>query len=229
MDMKKILWTLALVFTFQVMAVSVQAAPKNSASRQVVAYSDTTSLDSAMTAAMGNWDDADDWDDWDEWEHANSTSLMEKMGVENVLLDGIGGMFFVIVVLIIIFILAPVALIGIILYFVFRNRKEKMKLMEMAIKNGKTIPLDAMGTPCAGGDDYLWNKGIRQVFVGAGLALLLWFILDGLGLAIGGFVMILGFGNMAIGHNVMKRKREQNLRDQYYRQNREETTSEEQK
>ena len=212
MDMKKILWTLALVFTFQVMAVSVQAAPKNSASRQVVAYSDTTSLDSAMTAAMGNWDDADDWDDWDEWEHANSTSLMEKMGVENVLLDGIGGMFFVIVVLIIIFILAPVALIGIILYFVFRNRKEKMKLMEMAIKNGKTIPLDAMGTPCAGGDDYLWNKGIRQVL-----------------LAIGGFVMILGFGNMAIGHNVMKRKREQELRDQYYRQNREETTSEEQK
>ena len=66
--MKKILWTLAFVFALQVSASTALAAPKDTVN-QVEAYSDTTSLDSTMNAAMGNWDDPDDWDDdWDEWE-----------------------------------------------------------------------------------------------------------------------------------------------------------------
>ncbi|MBP5712755.1 MAG: hypothetical protein J6W77_07190, partial [Prevotella sp.] len=143
-----------------------------------------------MTADMGGWDDADDYsDDWDDWESSDAKELREMMGLNGLF----GGAFFVIVVCFIFFVLAPVAVIGIILYFVYKNRKEKMRLMEMAIKNGKTIPMDVLGTPCKRGDE-LWNKGIKQVFLGAGLAILLGIIIDELGLAIGALITLIGLG-----------------------------------
>ena len=228
MNMKKILWTLAFVFALQVSASTALAAPKDTVN-QVEAYSDTTSLDSAMNAAMGNWDDPDDWDDdWDEWENANSTSLVEKMGIGDGMAEGLAGMVFAVVVLFIIFILSPVALIGIILFFVYKNRKQKMKLMEMAIKSGNTIPLETMA-PSPTRNDYLWNKGIKQIFTGVGLAILLYVIIGNLGLAIGAFIAILGIGNMAIGHNAMQKRKEQELYDQYVNQTKKEEPTENEK
>ena len=226
--MKKILWTLAFVFALQVSASTALAAPKDTVNK-VEAYSDTTSLDSTMNAAMGNWDDPDDWDDdWDEWENANSTSLVEKMGIGDGMAEGLAGMVFAVVVLFIIFILSPVALIGIILFFVYKNRKQKMKLMEMAIKSGNTIPLETMA-PSPTRNDYLWNKGIKQIFTGVGLAILLYVIIGNLGLAIGAFIAILGIGNMAIGHNAMQKRKEQELYDQYVNQTKKEEPTENEK
>ena len=182
-----------------------------------------------MNAAMGNWDDPDDWDDdWDEWENANSTSLVEKMGIGDGMAEGLAGMVFAVVVLFIIFILSPVALIGIILFFVYKNRKQKMKLMEMAIKSGNTIPLETMA-PSPTRNDYLWNKGIKQIFTGVGLAILLYVIIGNLGLAIGAFIAILGIGNMAIGHNAMQKRKEQELYDQYVNQTKKEEPTENEK
>ena len=86
---------------------AMAAAPKDTVS-QVEVYSDTTSLDSAMTADMGDWDDADDgfYDD-DDWESSDSRTLVGRMG-----LDGMfGSMVFVIVICFIFFVLAPVAVL----------------------------------------------------------------------------------------------------------------------
>lgn len=223
MNMKKILWTLAFVFALQMGGMSAMAAAPKDTVSQVEVYSDTTSLDSAMTADMGDWDDADDgfYDD-DDWESSDSRTLVGRMG-----LDGMfGSMVFVIVICFIFFVLAPVAVIGIILYFVYRNRKEKMRLMEMAIKNGKTIPMDVLGTPCKRGD-VLWNKGIKQVFLGVGLAILLGIIIDELGLAIGALVTLIGLGNLAIGYSEKQKQRDQDLRDRYFNQDKEESVEEE--
>ena len=221
--MKKILWTLAFVFALQMGGMSAMAAAPKDTVSQVEVYSDTTSLDSAMTADMGDWDDADDgfYDD-DDWESSDSRTLVGRMG-----LDGMfGSMVFVIVICFIFFVLAPVAVIGIILYFVYRNRKEKMRLMEMALKSGKTIPMDVLGTPCKRGD-VLWNKGIKQVFLGVGLAILLGILIDELGLAIGALITLIGLGNMAIGYSEKQKQRDQDLRDRYFNQDKEESVEEE--
>ena len=93
--MKKILWTLAFVFALQMGGMSAMAAAPKDTVSQVEVYSDTTSLDSAMTADMGDWDDADDgfYDD-DDWESSDSRTLVGRMG-----LDGMfGSMVFVIVI-----------------------------------------------------------------------------------------------------------------------------------
>ena len=220
--MKKILWTLAFVFALQMGGMSAMAAAPKDTVSQVEVYSDTTSLDSAMTADLGGWDDADDYsDDWDDWETSDAKELRGMMGLNGLF----GGAFFVIVICFIFFVLAPVAVIGIILYFVYKNRKEKMRLMEMAIKNGKTIPMDVLGTPCKRGDE-LWNKGIKQVFLGAGLAILLGIIIDELGLAIGELITLIGLGTLAIGYSEKQKQRDQDLRDRYFNQNKEESVEE---
>ena len=220
MNMKKILWTLAFVFALQMGGMSaIAAAPKDTVS-QVEFYSDTTSLDSAMTADMGDWDE--DYDEYDEdWESLDSKTLVGRMGLNGMF----GSMVFVIIICFIFFVLAPVAVIGIILYFVYRNRKEKMRLMEMAIKNGNSIPMDVLGTPCKRGDE-LWNKGIKQVFLGVGLAILLGIIIDELGLAIGALITLIGLGNLAIGYSEKQKQRDQDLRERYFNQNKEESVEE---
>ena len=110
--MKKILFVLVLAIMTMAVPMEAQkkaATPKNDTVPQIEAYSDTTSLDSV---AMDDefWDDDDAWD---RMSSSDTNSLMSEIGVDG---GDIMGMFFVIVVLIIIFILAPVGLIGIILF-----------------------------------------------------------------------------------------------------------------
>ena len=192
------------------------ATPKNDTVPQIEAYSDTTSLDSV---AM----DDEFWDEdevWDRMSSPDTNSLMSEIGID----DGLLGMLFVIIVLIIIFILAPVGLIGIILFFVYKSRKQKMRMMEMAMKSGKQIPVEAVAMPSQKGED-VWNKGVKQIFLGAGVGLLLWVIIGKLGMAIGALITLIGIGNMAIGYGAKQKQKEQELHDRMFNKGSESRTS----
>ena len=213
--MKKIFLILVLAITTMAVPMNARhAVPKNDTIAAVEAFSDTTSTDSAAIADDFGWDDDDEWDD--EWESADTKSLMKELGFNNDMMEMVGGIIMVVVVLTIIFILAPIAIIGLILFFIYKSRKEKMRVMEAAIKNGKTIPMDAVGTPYVN-NDALWNKGVKQAFLGAGLAILLWFPLGTFGLAIGALIALIGCGNMVIGHNAKQKQREKEMQDQFSR------------
>lgn len=211
--MKKILLTLAFVLplAMAVQGAKTPAAPVDSTD-EVEVFSDTTSVDSVQAADP--WSDFDD--DWDDWDEADAHTIMNGLGIDDDSLVGVlGGMFTVLAILFIIFVLAPVALIGIILYFVYKNRKERMRLMETALKSGKQIPLDVTGTPYMR-NDQLWNKGIKQIFLGTGLAILLWVVLGNLGLAIGALIALIGCGNLIIAHNFKQRQKEKELSDRIF-------------
>lgn len=217
--MKKILFTLVLAIMTMAVPMEAQkkaATPKNDTVPQIEAYSDTTSLDSV---AMDDefWDDDDAWD---RMSSSDTNSLMSEIGID----DGLLGMLFVIIVLIIIFILAPVGLIGIILFFVYKSRKQKMRMMEMAMKSGKQIPVEAVGMPSQKGED-VWNKGVKQIFLGAGVGLLLWVIIGKLGMAIGALITLIGIGNMAIGYGAKQKQKEQELHDRMFNKGSESRTS----
>lgn len=217
--MKKILFTLVLAIITMAVPMEAQkkaATPKNDTVPQIEAYSDTTSLDSV---AM----DDEFWDEdevWDRMSSPDTNSLMSEIGID----DGLLGMLFVIIVLIIIFILAPVGLIGIILFFVYKSRKQKMRMMEMAMKSGKQIPVEAVGMPSQKGED-VWNKGVKQIFLGAGVGLLLWVIIGKLGMAIGVLITLIGIGNMAIGYGAKQKQKEQELHDRMFNKGSESRTS----
>jgi len=208
--MKKILMALAMMFALQATSMAAPKAPKDSVD-EVVVYSDTTTSESA-------YDDEWNWDEDEDVDYNYSGSFSDFVGADEGLVEALGGVLVFFLVLILIFIVAPIALIGLILYFVYKSRKDKMRLMELAVKNGKPLPPHIV-SPIANRDDYLWNKGIKQMFLGVGLAILLYFILGKFGIAIGALILLIGCGNLVIGYNARQKRQEQALHDQLFNQN----------
>lgn len=223
-DMKKVLLTIVWLLS---LTMAMNAAPQDPVVTdstmvdEVEVFSDTTDVDStAMGMPGGAWDDWDDPfdDNWDDDWNSDSGFHIRNFGLDG---DDIMGMFFVICVLFLLFVLSPVAVIGLILYFVYKNRKERTRMMEMALKNGKKIPLDVLGNPVMQ-NDALWSKGIKQVFLGAGLGILLWIVIGKLGLGIGALILLIGCGNLVIAHHAKSRQREKEMHDIFNKHNDEE-------
>ena len=116
-------------------------------------------------------------------------------------LDGqdLAGMFFVLFVLLILFVLAPISIIVAIFYFVNRNKSERYKLAQLAMKNGQPIPDQLLKEQ----RNTYWDKnefqsGVRQVFTGIGLAIFLGIIIGKLGIGIGALVFFIGLGKVVM-------------------------------
>lgn len=207
--MKKMMMTLALTLALMLAQTlaPVKAQPAHAAADsidEVEAFSDTTSVDS-VTAGVNAWDGFDDDGEWDEWDSAMPQSVFQDLDVSDGFMSFFGSLMVVLVCLFLVFVLIPIGLIALILYFVYKNRKDRMRLMEMALKTGRQIPVDALGTPYVK-NEQIWNKGIKQVFLGAGLAFLLWIPFGKLGLAIGALVLLIGCGNVVIAYNAKKKE-----------------------
>jgi hypothetical protein len=213
--MKQQLLTMALALTLAWGAGEAGATtPKNDSvnivadttqNDELEAFSDTTSTSGAVASPWDNWPD-----DEENWETASIDSIFDGFDFGT-----LSGMFFALSVLLIIFVLAPIALIGIILYFAYKSRKQRMRLAEMAMQSGQQIPTDVMGGPVLT-NDALWNKGIRQVFLGAGLAFLLWIPIGKLGLAIGCLILLMGCGNLVIAHKTRQKMEEKEMYERMF-------------
>lgn len=127
----------------------------------------------------------------------HSNSQMVNDIINSVGIEGMAGMVFALIVLVIIFILSPLVILGVVLFFVFRNRKQKMKLAEMAMKQGQPIP-DQLLVDHKETDDELWQKGLRQTFLGVGLLAFFGYVGSTLGIGIGILVTVIGLGKLAI-------------------------------
>ena len=195
--MKKVLIVFTLMLT---LGMSVQAASQKhrhtprgtelvdttKQSSGVDAFSDTTSIDSAYSSSFD-----DDWDSDDPVEKGVGKML------ENIFSDSaiVPGMVIAIIAIVIIFLLAPLLIIIAIFYFVNKNRKEKMKLAQMAMEKGQPIPDELLNNvPDEVSDEY--QKGMRQCFVGVGLMIFLYFAAGTIGFGIGALVFCIGLGKV---------------------------------
>ena len=120
----------------------------------------------------------------------------------NVIMDNIGaeglmGMTFVLLILLIMFVIPPVLILAVLFYFIYRNRKQKMRLAEMAMKQGQPIP-DQLLIDHQETNDELWQKGLRQTFLGVGLLAFFGYVNSTLGVGIGILVTVIGLGKLAI-------------------------------
>ena len=110
----------------------------------------------------------------------------------------IAGMFFAAVIVFIIFVLAPILIIIAVFYFINKNRKDRIKLAQMAMEKGQPIPdelLKEKQDPM-GKDEY--QTGIRQMFTGVGLAIFLGLVAGKIGFGIGALVFCIGLGKWFI-------------------------------
>ena len=118
----------------------------------------------------------------------------------------IAGMFFVLCVLIILFVLAPVFIIIALFYFINKNRKEKMRLAQMAMQQGQPIPDGLLKDKEVGYDNNDYQRGMRQCFVGVGLMIFLGFAAGTVGFGIGALVFCIGLGKVFAGKTAQRRQ-----------------------
>ena len=158
----------------------------------IEAFSDTTA---AKSNANADFDDDDD----------NYTRYQVRTPVEDAgevmekVFGGLGIAMIIPILAIVIFgLLLPLIILFTVLYFVNRNRRDKYRLAEMAIKNGQPIPDELLKEVKDDWDSNSYNAGIRQMFTGVGLAIFLGIILDELGIGIGALVFFIGLGKWYI-------------------------------
>ena len=158
----------------------------------IEAFSDTTA---AKSNANADFDDDDD----------NYTRYQVRTPVEDAgevmekVFGGLGIAMIIPILAIVIFgLLLPLIILFTVLYFVNRNRRDKYRLAEMAIKNGQPIPDELLKEVKDDWDSNSYNAGIRQMFTGVGLAIFLGLILDELGIGIGALVFFIGLGKWYI-------------------------------
>ena len=229
--MKKVLFTMALLLT---LSMGMQAAGQKHrhTPRQeqvdttnnggVVVFSDTTSSDTVtvtkhnakftVTTRTSPWSTNTTTYEMDDDDFGNmiSNAFSEMRGKD------IAGMFFVLCVLLILFVLAPVFIIIALFYFINKNRKEKMRLAQMAMQQGQPIlyqlrnnsPTDADGE---------YQKGMRQCFVGVGLMVFLGYAAGQVGFGIGALVFCIGLGKVFASKTAQKKRdRDNNLTQNNY-------------
>jgi uncharacterized membrane protein len=227
--MKKVLLTLALLLT---LTTGMQAAGQkhrhtprqekvDSTNKDaVVVYSDTTSMDTmtttkhkdkvTITTPTSPWSSNTVTYEMDD---ENFGSMLKHLFVD-MDSNGIAGMFFVLGVLLILFVLAPVLIIIALFYFINKNRKEKMRLAQMAMQQGQPIPDQLLKeNPIDSDDEY--QKGMRQCFVGVGLMVFLGYAAGQVGFGIGALVFCIGLGKVFASKTAQKRNDKNNELNQH--------------
>ena len=223
--MKKVLFTMALLLT---LSMGMQAAGQKHrhTPRQeqvdstdnggVVVFSDTTSSDTVtvtkhnakftVTTRTSPWSSNTTTYEMDDEDFGSMISNAFSH------MDGkdFSGMIFVLCVLLIIFVLAPVLIIIALFYFINKNRKEKMRLAQMAMQQGQPIP-DQLLNDKFGNDADEYQHGMRQCFVGVGLMIFLGYAAGTVGFGIGALVFCIGLGKVFASKTANRRT--QNERD----------------
>lgn len=158
----------------------------------IEAFSDTTA---AKSNANADFDDDDD----NYTRYQVRTPVDDASEVMDKIFGGLGIAMIIPILAIVIFgLLLPLIILFTVLYFVNRNRRDKYRLAEMAIKNGQPIPDELLKEVKDDWDSNGYNAGIRQMFTGVGLAIFLGLILDELGIGIGALVFFIGLGKWYI-------------------------------
>ena len=83
------------------------------------------------------------------------------------------GIIIVLGTLFILFVLFPIIIIIAVIYFINRNRKDRIKLAQMAMEKGQPIPDELLKEKQASWDRSDYQTGLRQMFTGVGLAIFL--------------------------------------------------------
>lgn len=195
--MKKYLIALTMLLTLTVGQTAMAQRNNPKAAEELV---DSARQDDALEAYSDTTDVADDSTVVSRHHriggYVSGGSIVSDI-FGNVGIHEMMGMTFVLVVLLIIFVIAPVVILALLFFFINRNRKQKMKMAEMAMKQGQPIP-DELLVDHKETNDELWQKGLRQTFLGVGLLAFFGYVGSTLGVGIGILVTVIGLGKLAI-------------------------------
>jgi hypothetical protein len=198
--MKQLLISIAMVLTLSMNAEA--SAQKHRHSPRTEQVDSSKSKKDAIEAFSDTTaEDAED-DKYISYRRRTSYSGSDAEDVKQ-MFEGVSsmvgsGMIIGIVAIVIIFLVAPLLIIATIFYFVNKNRRERYKLAQMAIQNGQQIPDDILKEKEDDWDKNDYQSGMRQIFLGVGLAIFLGIVAGKIGFGIGALVFFIGLGKVFI-------------------------------
>lgn len=219
--MKKVLFTLTLLLTLSMGLQAAGQKHRHTPRKEQVdstnqggieVFSDTTSADTAtVTRKVTVTTRTSPWSTTSTTYDVDVDDLESIVGSLFSQMDGkdFAGMLFVLGVLFILFVLAPVLIIIALFYFINKNRKEKMRLAQMAMQQGQPIPDQLLNEQSTDINDE-YQKGLRQCFVGVGLMIFLGLTAGEVGFGIGALVFCIGLGKIVAGKMAEKKSRDIN-------------------
>ena len=201
--MKQLLITIAMVLAFSMNADAV--AQKHRHTPRTEQTDTTKNKQNAIEAFSDTTATTEDVED--DYTRDVSYSRSEVEEAKEVL-DSLGGlvssgMIIGIVAIVVIFLIAPLLIIFLVFYFVNRNRRDRIKLAQMAMQNGQPIPDDILKEKQENWDRSDYQAGIRQIFLGIGLAIFLGIVAGEIGFGIGALVFFIGLGKWYIARKSM--------------------------
>jgi uncharacterized protein YxeA len=202
-DMKRILITMTLLLALgmglEATAQKHRHTPMTSVTDStsqngIDAFSDTTATDSSVVNMSGTVYGPGGYSQTYEFKADSFKGLLQSV-LSSMDSDSIAGMLFLLGILLILFVLAPLLIIIALFYFINRNRKEKMRLAQMAMQQGQPIPDQLLNDGPANVDEE-YQKGMRQCFVGVGLMIFLGYAAGSVGFGVGALVFCIGLGKV---------------------------------
>lgn len=95
----------------------------------------------------------------------------------------------------------PTFIVGLLLYFSYKNKQTKYKLASEALAAGKEIPQDLFKGNVKKENSETLTKGIKNIFLGIGLGVFLWILTEEAGIvAIGFLIFCNGLGQVVIAY-----------------------------
>ena len=171
-------------------AQTQQSSAKASSANQqdadeLVAYSDTTSVDTSATAQTADDDESDIASP-----HAGFLDI--DLGTETLA----GGMITLVIGLfILLFLFLPFVFLFLIMRYIIRRHNDRVRLAEKAMESG--YPLNDEQMPLSRkSPEYVWRRGVRNVSIGVGVMLFLWFLGAQPLMGIGALMACIGLGQM---------------------------------
>jgi len=199
--MKQLLITIAMVLA---LSMNVEAAAQKHRHTSRTEQVDSTKAKDAVEAFSDTTAINEEAEDDSYVTRSVTYSSKDAQELKEVM-ESMGGFFgpwvaVSIVSIVVIFLLAPLLIIFVIFYFVNKNRKERYKLAQMAIQNGQPIPDEVLkgNTPNTTEESNDYTAGLRQIFLGIGLAIFLGFVVGKIGFGIGALVFCIGLGKVVI-------------------------------
>lgn len=161
-------------------------------------FSDTTNVDTTDVSTTHSGTNGIDWEgDWDSDEDLSPEDVLGLLGL------GVSGTALgIVAVIFALFIIAlPFLGIALIVWLIVRSRNRRYRIAEKAVESGQPIPDQLMEPEKTD----MWQRGIKNIFLGLGLAVLFYcFGMESLA-GIGWLVAICGVGQAVIGKTSQRR------------------------
>lgn len=188
------------------------------ANNVIEAYSDTSStaeqLDTADYSTAADTDDVNDSNRFDPSRFSDPFSWFAFLGT-----SGFVGILITVLLIgvVLLFLFMPLIIVLLIIRYLVRRHNDRVRLAEKAMEQGQPIgegdmPLNKKSP------DYLWRRGVRNVSIGAGLALFFWFLGADSLVGIGLLVACLGVGQMFMvryNYDSKFKRKEEEQKDNY--------------